>query len=312
VPLPPYGACDLGSLNLTRFVVSPFTAEAKLDCDAIAETVGTAVRLLDNVIDVSSFPLRQQKTQAKATRRIGLGITGLADALVMLGLNYGDPAARTLAAKTMQWIRDTAYRTAVELAHEKGPFPDFDADKFLTTPFVAALPDDIRAGIAKHGIRNSHLIAIAPTGTISLLAGNVSSGIEPIFAASYRRKILDETGTSQRFQLTDYAVASWRDQSGSETGLPNAFVTADDLGVEAHLDMQTALQPFVDNSISKTINVPQDLPFEQFHRTYDLAYDKGLKGCTVFRPNPITGTVLGESGDGSEGRHCCVLEREAD
>jgi ribonucleoside-diphosphate reductase alpha chain len=312
VPLPPYGACDLGSINLARFVSSPFTAEANLDRNAIAKTVRIAVRLLDNVVDVSSFPLRQQQTQAKATRRIGLGITGLADALVMLRLNYGDPAGRTLASETMQSIRDTAYRTSVQLAREKGPFPDFDPDKLLTAPFVAALPDDIRAGITEYGIRNSHLIAIAPTGTISLLAGNVSSGIEPVFAASYRRSILDETGTPQDFQLTDYAVALWRNQNGSGSGLPDEFVTAGDLDIEAHLDMQAALQPFVDNSISKTINVPQDIPFEQFHRTYDLAYDKGLKGCTVFRPNPNTGTVLGESGDGSEGRHCCVLEREAD
>ena len=312
VPLPSYGACDLGSINLTRFVIAPFSAKPRLDFAAIAEKVRIAVRLLDNVIDISSFPLPQQQTRAKTARRIGLGITGLADALVMLRLKYGDPTARAIAAETMQSIRDTAYRASVELARDKGPFPDFDRDKFLAAPFIAGLPEDIRAGIAKHGTRNSHLIAIAPTGTISLLAGNVSSGIEPIFAASYRPSILDETGTPRDFQLTDYAAASWRAQNGSQTGLPEAFVTADDLDVEAHLGMQAALQPFVDNSISKTINVPQDLPFEQFRHIYELAYDKGLKGCTVFRPNPITGTVLSQSGDGNEAPHCCVLEREAD
>jgi ribonucleoside-diphosphate reductase alpha chain len=269
------------------------------------------VRLLDNVIDASPFPLPQQQKRAKGARRIGLGITGLADALVMLGMNYGDVAARLAAAEVMRSIRDAAYRTSVELARAKSPFPDFERDKFLQAPFVEALPADIRAGIATNGIRNSHLIAIAPTGTISLLAGNVSSGIEPIFAATYRRSILDEAGRQREFQLVDYAVASWQAQTNS-AGLPEAFVTAAALNVEAHLDMQAALQPFVDNSISKTINVPQELPFEQFGRIYDLAYDKGLKGCTVFRPNPVTGTVLSEKADGGEAPHCCVPEREAD
>jgi ribonucleoside-diphosphate reductase alpha chain len=180
----------------------------------------------------------------------------------------------------------------------------------LQSPFIRSLPDDIQRGITEYGIRNSHLLAIAPTGTISLLAGNVSSGLEPIFATSYRRKILDETGTSKDFLLTDHAVALWRAEGA--TGLPIGFCTASELPVRAHLDMQATLQPFIDNSISKTINVPETYPFHDFQRIYDLAYDMGLKGCTTFRPNPITGTVLSEEGSGIEAPHCCVLEREAD
>lgn len=180
----------------------------------------------------------------------------------------------------------------------------------MQSPFIRSLPDDIQRNIAKSGIRNSHLLAIAPTGTISLLAGNVSSGLEPIFAASYRRKILDEAGTAKDFLLTDYALELWR--AGAAKGLPNGFCTASELPVRAHLDMQAALQPFIDNSISKTINVPETYPFRDFQRIYDLAYDMGLKGCTTFRPNPVTGTVLSEEGSGIEAPHCCVLEREAD
>jgi ribonucleoside-diphosphate reductase alpha chain len=312
VPLPPYGACDLGSINLTRFVASPFTDTARLDADALSDTVRIAVRLLDNVIDASHFPLPQQKARAEGSRRVGLGVTGLADALVMLRLNYGDDEARGTASALMRLICHTAYRTSIELARDKSACPDFERDRFLRAPFIQSLPPDIRDGIAAHGIRNSHLIAIAPTGTISLLAGNVSSGIEPIFAASHHRNILDEHGRPQPFELTDYALSLWQKLNGTTGGLPEAFVTANELSVEAHLDMQAALQPFVDNSISKTINIPQDLPFERFSRIYDLAYDKGLKGCTTFRPNPITGTVLSETGDGGEAPHCCVLEREAD
>ncbi|HEX9070644.1 MAG TPA: adenosylcobalamin-dependent ribonucleoside-diphosphate reductase [Pseudolabrys sp.] len=310
IPLPPYGACDLGSLNLTRFVVSPFTAEARIDHERLTDTVRIAVRMLDNVIDASRFPLPQQAENARGSRRVGLGITGLADALVMMGLRYGSDQSLAFAKQTMCLICHTAYRTSIELAKEKASFPYFERDKYLQGLFIRSLPDDIQRNIAESGIRNSHLLAIAPTGTISLLAGNVSSGLEPIFAASYRRKILDDAGTAKDFLLTDYALELWR--AGAAEGLPNGFCTASELPVRAHLDMQAALQPFIDNSISKTINVPETYPFHDFQRIYDLAYDMGLKGCTTFRPNPVTGTILSEEGFGIEAPHCCLLEREAD
>lgn len=312
IPLPPYGACNLGSFNLTRFVTQPFTPHASFDFSSLTAAVNIAVRLLDNVIDVSRFPLPQQAVQAKGSRRIGLGITGLADALLMLGMTYGSEISLVLAANIMRTICHTAYRASATLAAEKGSFPFFDRDKYLQAPFVQSLPEDIRARIDANGIRNSHLLAIAPTGTISLLAGNVSSGIEPIFAASYKRDVLGQDGKTKTFELTDYALALWRQTSGIKEALPEGFITATDLPATAHLAMQAALQPFVDNSISKTINVPEDCRFGEFRKIYDLAYDEGLKGCTVFRPNPVRGAVLSESAAGTEAPHCCVLEREGD
>ena len=312
IPLPPYGACDLGSLNLTRFVRLPFTGQARIDQEGLAAGTGNAVRLLDNVIDASRFPLPQQAENARGSRRIGLGITGLADALVMLGHRYGSEQSLAVAANIMRLICYSAYRASVELAQEKGSFPYFERDKYLQGPFIRSLPDDIQDGIAEHGIRNSHLLAIAPTGTISLLAGNVSSGLEPIFAASYERKVLTEDGSPKEFLLTDRALELWRAATGAAAGTPNGFVTTAELPVTAHLAMQAALQPFVDNSISKTINVPQSCPFDKFKHIYDLAYEKGLKGCTAFRPNPVTGAILSEDASGAEAPHCCVFEREAD
>jgi ribonucleoside-diphosphate reductase alpha chain len=315
IPLPPYGACNLGSVNLTRFVARPFATDARLDMDGIAQTVTVAVRLLDNAIDVSQFPLPLQAERARASRRIGLGMTGLADALLMLGLRYGSEQSIEVAADVMRVICHAAYRASIALAREKGAFPALVRDKYLQAPFVQALPADIREGIAEHGIRNSHLLAIAPTGTISLLAGNVSSGLEPIFAASYRRKVLDDAGGLREFLLTDYAVAMWRAARGMKDGVPPVFVTAAEVPMRAHLLLQAALQAFVDNSISKTINVAEDCSFAAFSNIYDGAFDLGLKGCTTFRPNPVTGTVLSaESAEaaGTSAPHCCVLEREAD
>jgi ribonucleoside-diphosphate reductase alpha chain len=308
IPLPPYGACDLGSINLTRFVSFPSSRQTRLEIEALKETVEVAVRLLDNVIDASRFPLAQQAKSADGTRRIGLGITGLADALLMLGSRYGSDESLDLVRKVMSLICHTAYRASVLLAEEKGSFPYFNRNKYLEGPFIRRLPEDVRDGIAKGGIRNSHLIAIAPTGTISLLAGNVSSGLEPIFAASYRRKILDENGDPEELFLTDYAVQLWREMTGTTKSVPPGFATVNELPVRAHFDMQ----PFVDNSISKTINVPAAYPFSEFRKVYDLAYEKGLKGCTTFRPNPVTGVVLSGAEEGAEAPHCCVLEREAD
>jgi ribonucleoside-diphosphate reductase alpha chain len=254
----------------------------------------------------------QSKGGAQGSRRIGLGITALADALLMLGLNYGEERARNAAAELMRIICHSAYRASVALAKEKTPFPFFEPDKYLQSPFIQSLPEDIQRAIAQDGIRNSHLIAIAPTGTISLLAGNISSGIEPILLLLYTRKVLDKNGQTNEFQLTDDTLSSWRTLSGSVSDFPPEFTTAAELTVDAHLDMQAALQAHVDHSISKTINVPHHLSFDEFSRIYDLAYDKGPKGCTTFRPNPITGTVLNETREGADAPHCCVLEREAD
>jgi ribonucleoside-diphosphate reductase alpha chain len=228
----------------------------------------------------------------------------------MMGLRYGSEASLAVAGEAMRTICHAAYRSSVMLARDRGPFACFDHERYLDGAFIRSLPADIRDGIAQHGIRNSHLLAIAPTGTISLLAGNVSSGIEPVFAGRHQRTVLDDAGTPAAFDLIDYALRLWCE--GSRGGLPDAFITASELPIEAHVDMQSAMQPFVDNSISKTINVPENCPFEAFERIYTLAYDKGLKGCTTFRPNPVTGTLLTTAEKGKDAPHCCVLERETD
>jgi ribonucleoside-diphosphate reductase alpha chain len=315
IPLPAYGACDLGSINLARFVRDPFGAGARLDQEAIAAVVGIAVRLLDNVIDASLFPVARQAEAARGARRIGLGVTGLADALIMLGLAYGEPPARELAAATMANICHAAYRASISLAEEKGSFPYFDRESYLAGGFVRGLPADIREGIARHGIRNSHLTAIAPTGTISLLANQVSSGIEPVFDFQHTRRILNHDGSYATHEAEDYAYAHWRRSIGGGGPLPPAFVGALQIPPREHLAMQAALQPFVDSAISKTINVPEQYPFADFQELYLLAHAQGLKGCTTFRPNPVTGEILGlRAGEGGDaaGRHCCTLEREGD
>jgi ribonucleoside-diphosphate reductase alpha chain len=312
IPLPPYGACDLGSLNLTQFVRHPFTPHATLDEPGLVATTEIATRFLDNVITASRFPLPQQQESARGSRRIGLGITGLADTLIMLGLHYGSDAARQFAQRLMQLICYAAYRTSVMLAGEKGEFPFFDRDKYLQGPFIAGLPADIRAGIAQHGIRNSHLLAIAPTGTISLLAGNVSSGLEPVVAGAFERKVLNEKGATTTFDLVDYALALWREIEGDPDSRPPAFVCATELAPHDHIAMQAALQPYVDNSISKTITVPEDFPFDAFRGIYDAAYDMGLKGCTTYRRNTTTGAVVTAADEGGSAPHCCAIEREPD
>ena len=293
VPLPPYGACDLGAINLTRLVRDPFSPHAHLDSDRLTVIASTAVRLLDDVIDVSHFPLPQQRDAVRKARRIGLGITGLADALIMLGMRYGDDSSLAFANDTMRTICHAAYRESIAIAQEKGCFPDFDRERYLEAPFIRGLPADIRDGIARHGIRNSHLLAIAPTGTISLLAGNVSSGIEPVFASDYRRTVLEGNGAPRHFLLTDYAVQLWREHFGQTAATPDILVPAATLPIDAHLAMQATLQAFVDNSISKTIHVPQNTTFTEFAPIYRLAYEKGLKGCTTFRPTATRDAVLG-------------------
>jgi ribonucleoside-diphosphate reductase alpha chain len=291
-PLPPYGACLLGSINLTRFVTRPFAADAGLDLARIEERVRTAVRFLDDVIDISGFPLPVQRHEAKAKRRIGLGVTGLADALIMVGARYGSDRAVALAGDWMAAISRAAYLASSELAREKGAFPLFDRDRYLERPHVAELDRDVRRAIARHGIRNGCLTSIAPTGTISLLAGNVSSGIEPVFDFRQRRRILDASGVAREEILEDYAHALYRTRGSDTAPLPEAFVTSDDLTPRDHLRMQAAVQRHVDSSISKTINCPVDLPFCDFVSIYREAYDLGLKGCTTYRPNAVTGAVL--------------------
>jgi ribonucleoside-diphosphate reductase alpha chain len=295
VPLPAYGACNLGSINLAALVRDPFTPRARLDHERLVAIATTAVRLLDNVIDLSRYPLPQQATRVRRARRIGLGVTGLADALMMLGLRYDSEAALAFAGAAMQAICHAAYRASTALAAEKGSFPDFRREPYLDAPFVRALPEDIRDTIARQGMRNSHLLAIAPTGTISLLAGNVSSGIEPVFAADAVRQVLDAHGEAVRFSVTDYAVELWRRMHGREDGVPDAFVGAAALGAEDHLRVQAALQPYVDNSISKTINLPADASFDAFMSVFGRADALGLKGCTVFRGGLERGAVLAQA-----------------
>lgn len=298
-PLPPFGACLLGSINLTTFVTQPFATDAAIDLERLGQHVGTAVRFLDNLIDVSSYPLSEQAGEAKAKRRIGLGLTGLADALIMCGLDYDSVKGRDAGAQWMAAIQHAAYRASIKLAEEKGAFPLFDAEAFLAAPTVSGLPDDIREGIAKHGIRNGCLTSIAPTGTISLFAGNVSSGIEPIFDLHYQRRIIGADGQTDTLSIEDFAYRLYRDLKSEVASLPGAFVTATRLPARAHLAMQSALQPFVDSAISKTINCPETISFDSFKSIYADAYELGLKGCTTYRPSGLRGSVLNSPEDKS-------------
>jgi len=308
IPLPPYGACNLGSVNLTALVQAPFSSGAKLDQEKLRDTVKIAVRFLDNVIDVSLFPLDEQADQARGTRRIGIGITGLADMLAMLELNYDSDDGRAFAQNVMELIRNTAYEASVELAKEKGPFPFFEKDRFLEAPFIRRLPKLLRESIAKHGTRNSHLLTIAPAGTISLLAGNVSSGIEPIFALEATRDVRGPDLKTRRIEVRDFAYREWQDTADQGDCLPDTFVTADMMAASAHLDMQACLQPFVDNAISKTVNLATDATLDDVDEVFSNAYSTGLKGCTVFRPGARCGQVLRTRNDS----HCCHVDREAD
>jgi ribonucleoside-diphosphate reductase alpha chain len=295
-PLPPYGACLLGSINLARLVSTPFEEAAALDVTALNELVATSVRMMDNVVDVSQFPLDAQAVEAKNKRRIGLGVTGLADALLMLGLRYGSDEAARQTEDWLHAIARAAYLASVDLAKEKGAFPLFDADEYLASGTMRAMDDDVRDAIRKYGIRNALLTSIAPTGTISLYAGNVSSGIEPVFAYAYTRKVLQKDGSRTEEEVVDYAVQMWRDKFGDRE-LPDYFVNAQTLAPLEHVKMQAAAQKWVDSSISKTINCPEDIAFDSFKEVYMEAWDTGCKGCTTYRPNDVTGSVLSVSDD---------------
>ena len=290
-PLPPYGACLLGSINLSKMIDAPFSENSKLDATLLKETVSVAVRMMDNVIDVSKFPLASQEKEAHAKRRIGLGVTGLADALLMTGVRYGSDEA---VAKTDEWlhlISREAYLASTELAQEKGSFPLLDVNQFLQSGNMVQMDDDVKEVIRSHGIRNALLTSIAPTGTISLYAGNVSSGIEPVFAYSYHRKVLQKDGTKREEEVIDYAVNLWKEKFGNKE-FPDYFVNAQTLSPTDHVKMQAAAQKWIDSSISKTINCPEDISFEEFKEVYMAAWDQGCKGCTTYRPNAVTGSVL--------------------
>ncbi|WP_435661619.1 adenosylcobalamin-dependent ribonucleoside-diphosphate reductase [Leisingera caerulea] len=302
-PLPPYGACLLGSINMARLVANPFEKDAHLDQEMMQELVATAVRMMDNVVDVSKFPLDAQAEEAKNKRRIGLGVTGLADALLMLGLEYGSDEAARQTDRWLHAIARAAYLASVELAKEKGAFPLFDAEAYLNSGNMLNMDEDVRDAIREHGIRNALLTSIAPTGTISLYAGNVSSGIEPVFAYAYTRKVLQKDGSRTEEEVVDYAVQMYREKFGAGAKLPDYFVNAQTLSPAAHVKMQAAAQKWIDSSISKTINCPEDISFDDFKDVYMQAWDQGCKGCTTYRPNDVTGSVLSvsESADTAPG-----------
>ncbi len=291
-PLPPYGACLLGSVNLMALVKHPFEAGADLDMKALAEIVPTAVRMLDNAIDVSRFPLEAQRREAQAKRRIGLGITGLADALIACNLRYGSAEAVTATERWLAALRRHAYLASVELAKEKGPFPLYDREPYLAGETIKDLDRDVQQAIAQHGIRNALVTSVAPTGTISLLADNISSGLEPVFSFTYVRRILQPDGSRREEEVSDHAYRLFRRLKGEDAPLPPAFVNAQTLEPAAHVVMQAAVQRYVDSSVSKTINLPAEISFEAFKDVYQQAYDLGCKGCTTYRPNEITGAVL--------------------
>lgn len=293
-PLPPYGACLLGSINLARLVVDPFEGTAQLDEELLKGLVATAVRMMDNTVDASKFPLEAQAREAENKRRIGLGVTGLADALLMVGVRYGSKEAAELTEKWLHQVARASYLASVDLAKEKGAFPLFDAGPYLASGTMVGMDADVRDAIKAHGIRNALLTSIAPTGTISLYAGNVSSGIEPVFAYSYTRKVLQKDGSRTEEEVTDYAVQMWRDKFGDKE-LPDYFVNAQTLLPADHVRMQAAAQKWIDSSISKTINCPEDIDFGTFKNVYLEAYESGCKGCTTYRPNAVTGSVLSVS-----------------
>jgi ribonucleoside-diphosphate reductase alpha chain len=292
-PLPDYGCCCLGSVDLTRFVEEPFTGAARFDEAHLAEVCAVAIRMLDNVLQSTFWPLAQQRAEATAKRRVGLGFTGLGDALIMLGLRYDTLDARARAAAIARTMRDAAYGASVDLAREKGPFPLFDAERYLASDFAARLPAPLRERIREHGLRNSHLLSVAPTGTISLaFADNASNGIEPPFSWTYTRRKRRADGGHDEYRVEDHAYRQYRETGGDTAHLPGHWVTALEITAIDHMRMLEAVQPWVDAAISKTVNVPADYPFTDFRDLYLHAWRAGLKGLATFRPNPVTGSVL--------------------
>jgi ribonucleoside-diphosphate reductase alpha chain len=295
-PLPPYGCCDLGPMILTGFVRHPFSngAEASFDFDSFAAAVALQVRALDNVLELTHWPVPAQQAEAQAKRRIGVGFTGLGDTLVMLGLRYSSPEGRDTAKRIAECMRDSAYTASVALAREKGVFPLFDAKAYLEPgTFASRLPDYLQASIRKYGIRNSHLLSIAPTGTVSLaFADNASNGIEPAFSWTYTRKKRESNGGHTEYEVQDHAWRLYQSMGGDVKNLPDYFETALALSAEDHIAMMEVVQPFVDTAISKTVNIAVDYPYDRFKSLYQQAWRAGLKGMATYRPNDILGSVL--------------------
>jgi ribonucleoside-diphosphate reductase alpha chain len=292
--LPPYGCCDLGSLNLTRLVNDPFGEAPSFDFERMRRVTAIAIRALDNVLDLTMWPLAAQDREAKDKRRVGLGFTGLGNALTMLKLRYDCDEAREVAEQVARVMRDCAYETSVALAKEKGAFPLFEADKYLAEPHAASrLPEELKAQIREHGIRNSHLMSIAPTGTISIaFAGNASGGIEPAFSWTYTRKKRMPDGSRREYEVEDFAYRLYRHLGGNPQALPDYFVSAMQIDALDHMRMSAAVQPYVDSAISKTVNVAEDYPYDEFKALYLEAWRAGLKGITTYRPNSVIGSVL--------------------
>jgi ribonucleoside-diphosphate reductase alpha chain len=297
-PLPAYGCCCLGSINLTTFVENPFTDHSAFNYESFNDVVAVSTRMLDNVLEVTAWPLPEQLAEAQNKRRVGLGFTGLGDALIMLGLKYDTEEARHKAAAISEAMRDAAYKASSDLAKERGSFPLFNADMYLSgTSFAARLPNEIKAVIRKQGIRNSHLLSIAPTGTISLaFADNASNGIEPPFSWEYTRKKRMADGSLKEFPVQDYAYRIYKHMGGDWDHRPDYFVTALEISALAHKDMVAAVAPFIDTSISKTVNVPADYPYSEFQGLYFAAWKAGLKGLATYRPNSVLGSVLSVEG----------------
>lgn len=293
-PLPPYGCCCLGSINLTPFVKNPFSDQAEFDYAGFGKVVDVSIRMLDNVLDSTHWPLEQQRAEADSKRRVGLGFTGLGDALIMLQKRYDTPEAREEARKISEYMRNRAYLASVELAKERGAFPLFNADMYLSGGnFASRLPAEVKDKIRKHGIRNSHLLSIAPTGTISLaFADNASNGIEPPFSYTYTRRKRMADGTFKEYAVEDYAWRLYKHMGGNVDKLPPTFVTALEISAQAHKDMVAVVAPYVDTSISKTVNVPGDYPYTEFEDLYLTAWKAGLKGLATYRPNSVLGSVL--------------------
>jgi len=301
-PLPPYGACLLGSLNIPAFLNDDFS----INYEMLENAIRVAVRMMDNVIDVSRFPLPAQEQEAKDKRRIGLGYTGAADAMALAGVVYGSEEGAAWLNNLGRFIARVAYLASIDLAKERGSFSLFDADAFLASGNMIGMDNDVRELVRKYGIRNALLTSIAPTGTISLYAGNVSSGIEPIFALEYDRKVLQKDGSKVTETVRDYAVDKWKRARPGEP-LPDSFVTAQTLKPIDHVRMQAAAQRWIDSSISKTINCPEDISFDDFKDVYLAAWEMGCKGCTTYRPNDVTGSVLSVSPE-PEGNGACELK----
>lgn len=295
-PLPPYGCCDLGPIILPRFVQHPFGfgGEPAFDFEAFAQAVAVQVRALDNVLEATHWPLAEQRLEARLKRRIGVGFTGLGNALAMLRVRYDEAGGRALAARIARCMRDAAYEASVELAREKGAFPALDVDAYLSPgTFASRLDAPLQDAIRSHGIRNSHLLSVAPTGTVSLaFADNASNGIEPPFSWTYRRKKREADGSTTEYVVEDHAWRLYRALGGDVEALPDYFVSALEMPASAHLAMMEAVQPFLDTAISKTVNVPADYPFDAFRGLYQQAWQAGLKGLATYRPNDIVGAVL--------------------